>query len=476
MKTRVEILTTGARTVSFHALGLAAGLVLIACGAKAASQAQIADPDIARAISQKRALAKEMAATATNPVPNEVWRFFDLLQSNYWSGATNMDRRLHALAYANPQPATNFLGVARQLLSGQSAVPTALRGGLWCPVHEALGIADCFQEWDPRLLHRYGCDIIDSIPTNSIYFGGTDPGRFVITALSESHRDGRPFFTLTQNALADSRYLDYLRYIYGAKIYIPTLADSQTAFNNYLADARERKEAGKPMPGEDVTVVGNRVTVSGQVAVMAVNGLLARKIFDQNPGHEFFVEESFPLDWMYPYLSPHDLIFKVNREPLKQLDDELVPKDHEYWRHYTAQLIGDWLRDETPVKDVCAFCGRVYLRHDLAAFTGDKAFVANDAAQKAFSKLRASLGGLYAWRYAHSGSPEEKARMARETDYTFRQALALCPYSPEAVFRYVQFLLGENRKEEATLIAAMWQRLEPTNAQAGGLLKQLRGL
>ena len=67
-----------------------------------------------------------------------------------------------------------------------------------------------------------------------------------------------------------------------------------------------------------------RVQVSGQVAVMSINGLLAKVIFDKNPDREFYIEESFPLDWMYPHLEPHGLIMKINRQPLAELPDDIV--------------------------------------------------------------------------------------------------------------------------------------------------------
>ena len=41
---------------------------------------------------------------------------------------------------------------------------------------------------------------------------------------------------------------------------------------------------------------------------MSINGLLTKVIFDKNPTNEFYVEESFPLDWMYPHLTPHGVI------------------------------------------------------------------------------------------------------------------------------------------------------------------------
>ena len=63
----------------------------------------------------------------------------------------------------------------------------------------------------------YANDIIASIPPGSIYFGGTDPGRFLITAMEKSQVNADPFFLLTQNALADGNYLDYLRSMYGGQ-------------------------------------------------------------------------------------------------------------------------------------------------------------------------------------------------------------------------------------------------------------------
>ena len=88
------------------------------------------------------------------------------------------------------------------------------------------------------------------------------------------------------------------------EMYIATPEDSQRCFQEYLADAQRRLQLNQLKPGEDVRVIDNRVQVSGQVAVMAINGLLTKVMFDANPKNEFYVEESFPLDWMYPHLTP----------------------------------------------------------------------------------------------------------------------------------------------------------------------------
>ena len=476
--------TRAAGSLGFRGCVISALLLVFGlCGCGPGKTAK-PDADMARLVVAKQAQAKDLVRSQTNSVPGDVWEFFNAAARGDWQSTTNIFGRLQKASGRagtyRPPPPTGFWSTVvfwvRELTkSRRTFQPSpALGTALWCPIQETLGAAEAFHDWDGKLLHRYGADIIQSIPTNSIYFGGTDPGRFVITALSESHREARPFFTLTQNALADGSYLDYLRQMYGDRIYIPTAADSQSAFNDYLQDAQQRMQSGKLKPGEDVRTVSGRVQVTGQVAVMEIKARLAKIIFDQNPGREFYVEESYPLDWMYPHLSPQGLIFKLNRQLLPELSEATVRDDHDYWQRYTGQLLGDWLTDDTSVKEVCDFSERVYSRRDLSAFHGDSAFVRNDAAQKCFSKLRSSIGGVYAWRAAHAKGAEEKGRMETEADFAFRQALALCPHSPEAVFRYVQLLLIQNRRQDALQVAETCQRIDPNNQQVAGLVGQLK--
>ena len=54
---------------------------------------------------------------------------------------------------------------------------------------------------------------------------------------SESHSQGRPFFTLTQNALSDSAYANYLREMYGDKIHLPDADDTTRCMEEYRKDA-----------------------------------------------------------------------------------------------------------------------------------------------------------------------------------------------------------------------------------------------
>ena len=251
--------------------------------------------------------------------------------------------------------------------------------------------------------------------------------------------------------------------MYGEKIYIPTAEDSQKCFQDYTEDVTRRQQNHQLRPGEDVHVDNGRVQVSGQVAVMEINGLLVKTIFDKNPDREFYIEESFPLDWMYPNLEPHGLIMKINRQPLTSLSGEIVQKDHDYWTKYVMPMIGDWLNNDTTVKEVAAFAEKIHLKKDLSGFTGDPQFVQNEYSCRMFSKLRSSLGGLYAWRAQHAADDSEKERMNNEADFAFRQSFALCPYSPDAVFRYVNLLLSEDRTADAVLIAETAAKKCPKN-------------
>lgn len=315
-----------------------------------------------------------------------------------------------------------------------------LRGTPWEAAKEVWGAFDGFVVGDEKYSTMFGREIIDSIPAGSLYFGGTDPGRFLVTAMCRSQPDGDPFFVLTQNALADSTYLGYLQTMYGKKLYVLTAADAQVCFQSYAAE----KITASP---------GKSVVISGQPDVMEINGLLAKVMIDKNPGRECFIYESFPLDWMYPYLEPHGLIFKINRQPLDRLSDEILQRDHDFWTNQVRPMIGGWLTDETSVKDIAAFVARTFGRKDFTGFNGDTNFVRNDYTCTMFAKSRSSIAGLYGWRGQNTKDGLEKQRMNRAADFAFRQAWALCPYGPEPVYRYINFLVQSGRFDDAILIA-----------------------
>jgi hypothetical protein len=400
------------------------------------------------------------ANAATNETPSEFQAFFAAAAKGDWLTVSNafVDFRNHAGQYEH---------------SGKT--DERLRGTAWQAVLETWGALDAFGEGDEKYSAMFGNDIIGSIPAGSIYFGGTDQGRFIVTALCKSQVKADPFFMLTQNGLADNSYLQYLRSMYGGMIYVPTDEDSQKSIEDYKQDAAQRQSKNQLGPGENVRRDANgKIQVSGQVAVMNINGLLAKIIFDKNPGREFYIEESFPLDWMKPYLEPHGLIMKINRQPLPALSDEIVERDHDYWMSHVRPMIGDWLHDDTSVGEVAAFAQKTFGKQDFSGFTGDPRFIQNAYSYGMFSMLRSSIAGIYMWRLDHAASEAEKERMTRATDFAFRQAWALCPTSPEAVFRYTNFLLKQNRNSDALLVASTCLKLDPNNVQVKNLVSQLQ--
>jgi tetratricopeptide (TPR) repeat protein len=281
------------------------------------------------------------------------------------------------------------------------------------------------------------------------------------------------------------------------EMHIASPAESQQCFQEYLSEAQRRlqhdaqfpNEPRQIRPGEDVKIVENRVQVSGQVAVMAINGLLTKVMFDENPTNEFFVEESFPLDWMFPHLTPFGIIMKINRQTIPALPESVFEKDHEFWSQYSERLIGNWITYDTPVSNIVAFVEKVYLRRDWSGLTpGQRMFARDDQGQKAFSKLRSSIGGIYAWRINPVNPPPpeyrprseaETRRIYKEADFTFRQAFAFCPYSPEALFRYVNLLIQPPppiapRIDDALMLAETALKLDPYNGSIAGLVGSLR--
>src|SRR5882762_3359054 len=357
---------------------------------------------------------------------------------------------------------------------GSRPNPYCAHGSQWSTALELWGAFEQFGGCGEEYSVAFGRDVIASIPPGSIYFGGTDSGRFVVTALSPSHVNAEPFFTLTQSGLADKSYLQYLRSMYGERIYVPSEQEATKVFQEYVEDAQRRQKENKLRPGEFLQEVDGKVQVTGHIGVMAINGVLSKLVFDKNPEREFYVEESFPLEWMYPHLSPHGLILRVNRQPMSELSAETVQRDHEYWAGYIRSLIGDWLNDDTSIAEIAAFVQKMHLNHDLSGFQGDARFVQNDLPQRLFAKLRSSIGGVYSWRMASAQSAAEKERMVKEADFAFRQAWALCPRSPEAVFRYINALVVQRRFDDAILIAETALKIDAENIQLQHLARELK--
>ena len=444
---------------SLGAVILGAGLFIGGCAKKQTASFQSLNPEVAAQLKSFVAEKEAQANAATNQMPSEFRASFAAAEKGDWLAVSNafVEFRKHAGQYEH---------------SGKT--DERLRGTPWQAVLETWGALDAFGEGDEKYSLAFATNIIASIPAGSIYFGGTDAGRFIVTAMQKSQVNADPFFVLTQNALADATYLEYLRGMYGAKINTPTDEDSNKCFQDYMQDVAQRRSKNQLKPGENVTVgAGGKIQVSGQMAVVQIDGLLAKIIFDKNPGREFYIEESFPFDWLYPYLEPHGLIFKINRQPLPGLSDEILERDHDYWAKLVQPMIGDWLTDDTPVEQVAAFAKKTFGKQDFSGFTGDPHFIQNAYSHRMFSKLRSSIAGLYAWRMDHAADASEKERMARAADFAFRQAWALCPDSPEAIFRYVNLLMEQKRIADALIVAETAAQMPANQGKDGGQIRAL---
>ncbi len=476
---------------------LGAALFLVGCGKNSAESSWSLDKSGASAQLKQFIAAQEIRARALakqdgNKLPSEFDAFFKAAETGDW------------------QDATNLFGQMRKRLDGDSN----LRGSWWSATLDAYGVFEVFPPGDKYAI-AFGNNIIQSIPDGSIYFGGTSPGRFAVTALMESHADGSvlvggsftnlngtpanhiarlnkdgtldkaftsPFFMLSQNPLADGTYLKYLRSMYAGKIYTPTDEDLQKSFQDYTTDAQRRLshdqqfpyEPKQIKPGEDVKLDSNgRIQLSSHMNVIGIRELLTKTIFDKNPDREFYVEESFPLDWMYPYLEPHGLIMKINRQQLPELSDEIVQRDSDYWTKHVTPMIGGWLKPDTTIGEVAAFAEKIHVKKDLSGFVGDPQFVQSEYWCENFSKLRSSIAGLYEWRAQHATSDAEKKRMNDAADFAFHQAWAVCPYSTETVFRYVDLLMSQNRRADALLVAETAAKMPSMQGLDGSQVRAL---
>ena len=171
---------------------------------------------------------------------------------------------------------------------------------------------------------------------------------------------------------------------------------------------------------------------------------------------------------------------KIDRHPIQELPQDVIDKDHAFWSEFSRRTIGNWITYDTTVKQICDWAEDVYLRHDLSHFTGDPRFIRDDDGQKAFSKLRSSIASsIYQWRAEpqNSRSAMERPRVTKEAEFAFKQAFAYCPFSPEAVFHFMNLLLNQGqapRVDDAILILDTCHKLDPYSEQISYYLEQLK--
>ena len=278
---------------------------------------------------------------------------------------------------------------------------------------------------------HYGHDMLKDLPKDAFVFGGTDPGRFVPTymILGESFVDPkdrrdpdfdrRDLVIVTQNALADAFYQKYIH-----DHYAPGRPKAEGWFEKWLGRDRQYPPDSTIMPSEqELMEIVRNVSMNlppganpqdPNVGIL-YHAAIAQWIFEKNKDkREFFIEESFPMEWTYPYAVPNGLSYRLNKEPLETLPPETVAEDFRYWNDYVERLLAD------------------------------KNFHEDFDAKRSFSKLRNSTGNIYRAR-----------RMWAEAERAYRQALQLHPNNMESLVALSDILRTQKRWDE---MAEVWDR------------------
>jgi tetratricopeptide (TPR) repeat protein len=308
--------------------------------------------------------------------------------------------------------------------------------------------------------YDFGADMMRDMDKNAVFFGGSDPGRFVPTymAFVESQQpdawkadwaldpqgtakvghgfDRRDVTVITQNALCDSYYAYYIREQYDPRFRPKTW----TPFEKWLGRDTAYPTAPVTCVSADELAAcwaeyRNQPEVAARVArggselrngsndVFELNGIVAKRIFEANKhDHTFYVEQSVPIEWMYPHLVPSGLIFKLSPDPLSTLPTAAVAQDRTYWDAYSRKLLAD------------------------------PRFRLDSHALLSFGKLCYFHADLYRWR-----------KMDAEEEYFLRLTLKLCPYLQDAVSGLTHQLVDQMRYDEALDVIHQAEANDPRN-------------
>jgi tetratricopeptide (TPR) repeat protein len=297
---------------------------------------QTAEEIVAQKVRQfgqnRRAIAQKIARRLNQELPPEIEAFFDAIEEGNWDEIHSRWKYLathtHQYEYSKDD---------RPDLEP-----------FWATVLDTYGVAEQAHEWPAQELLDYGNAILDSLRPDMVYVGGTDNGRWVPTLLNET--SGDPHIVLTQNALADGTYLEYLRELYGGRFNTLSQEDSQRAFEEYVADARKRLEHDQRFPdepkqlrpGEDVRLIDGRVQASGMVAVMGINEKLLQMLMEKNPDLSFAVQESQPMRNTYADAVPLGPLMELGvPDAQNKFTAERATQSVDYWRSITQALLAD---------------------------------------------------------------------------------------------------------------------------------------
>jgi hypothetical protein len=406
-------------------------------GGAEALPAESAEQVVARRAAQfarsRREVLHGIAGKLKIGVPREVEQFFAAAEAGDWEQLQALFRKMMAERRVQPHPPE--------------------LDQLWAPVLTTFNALEEAHLWPAKEYLDYGNAILDSLKPGMVYVGGTDPGRGIPELLNETS-ESEKHVVITQNGLADSTYMDYLRFIYGDRLNLPTPEQVQSAYEGYVADYQTRlahdqqfpDEPPQVLPGERVgsdsgggwTAVINQgdqsIQVSGQVSCMLINERILQMILQANPDSPFGLEESFPLKSTYAEAAPLGPIMEL-RVPDGQdaLSADSASQTVAYWQDQVQQLLADPAAADSPD----------WLR--------------------AYSKLTDAQANLFATHGLNA-----------QAEQAFQLSLQICPYATDAVFGYVNLLTGQNRTEDALAVAQSAAKADPSSQALQGLLSRLQ--
>ena len=350
----------------------------------------------------RREIARAIARRTGKEIPPEVEAFFDAIEAGVWE---EIERLGKALGQRSGQ------------YEGSTHWPEL--DPFWPAVLDAYGVAEQAHDWPAQKLLDYGNAILASLRPGMVYVGGTDPGRWIPELLNETS-GSEQHIIVTQNAFADGRYVDFMQTLYGDRFATLTEGDSKRAYDDYVADARKRfehdqqfpDEPKQVLPGENVRMENGKFQVTGQVSVMAINEKMLQMLMEKNPGLSFAMEESFPFKSMFGNATTLGPIMELGvQDEQNTLTRERASQAVDYWRTTSQQLLAD--AEATDSREV----------------------------RLSYSKLVSSQAGLLLDR-----------GYVAEAEQAFRIATEIAPASPEAVYRYMNILVGQKRFDEAIRI------------------------
>jgi hypothetical protein len=373
---------------------------------------EIVAEKLARFGRSRRELALALAQRHQVQMPPKVERFFTAVESGNWEDINAAFKRLNG----------------GDSSAGHGAQRSPEVSKLWPAIIDAYGAAEQVHLWPPQQLLDYGNALLGALRPGMVYVGGTDTGRWIPELLNESS-DGERHIVLTQNGLADSTYLDYLRLQYDGALANLSEEDSQRAFQQYLADAQKRLEHDQQFPnepkqvrpGEEIGVTDGRVQVSGQVAVMMINETLLQMLMQKNPDVSFAIQESFPFRSTYADALPLGPLMELNAASEQNtFTPERASATLDAWRTTAQQVLAD------------------------------PEAVGSDEALRSYSKNAVASARLLA---AHG--------FDTQAEEAYRLALQICPYNPESAGGLADLLAGSGRANEARQLLDEFDRKYP---------------